>query len=135
VTPRTVIQSSFDAYIARAAYPPEVSREEVRDRRTRLDRFPHSVMLELAFPELDCAERWCWQHIGPIDGECRQKYSEYRVCFVDTEHVHVGKWTSHWYEKTDYDFGYCEFYFLHALDRDRFAEQLPDLNWGEKYPK
>ena len=135
MTHRTLVQSSFEAYVAGAIDSPDFAREETRDRLARLKRFPYSVMLELAFPELDYAERWCSQRFGPMDGECRQHHSEYRICSNDTKHTHTGKWTSHWYEKTDYNFGYCEFYFVELPDRDAFLEELPEFNWGEHYPK
>ena len=88
-------------------------------------------MVKLSFPELDYAERWCWNHFGPMDGECRQKYSGYRICTEDSDHKHVGTWLSHWHLKTDYDFGYCEFHFSKLDNRNEFLQKLPEFNWGE----
>jgi hypothetical protein len=108
---------------------------ESRERDERLLRFPYPVMLELAFPELDFVHRWCWLRFGPMDGECTQKQSEYRICTDDSPHQHSGSWTSHWVEKTDYDFGFNELYFAEQADRDLFLANLPEMNWGEHYPK
>jgi hypothetical protein len=83
----------------------------------------------------DFANRWCWQNFGPCDGECTQRYSEYRVCDRSEPHSHVGKWTSHWFVKTDYDFGYNEWYFAENVDRDRFLANVDKINWGEHFPK
>lgn len=135
MTHRTLVLSSLGEYLEDENESPEDSSEEVQSRQVRLERFPHTVMLKLAFPELDFSERWCWQNFGPMDGECRQKYSEYRVCADDSCHTHRGKWTSHWYVKTDYDFGFCEFHFENENERDQFLQQLPEFSWGENYPK
>jgi hypothetical protein len=92
-------------------------------------------MLEAAYPEIDFANGWCWQQFGPMDGECTQRYSEYRVCTEEVRHRHVGKWTTRWITKTDYDFGFIEWYFANETDRDFFLANLPEINWGEHYPK
>lgn len=92
-------------------------------------------MLEMAYPELDYAHRWCWQRFGPMNGLCTQKYSEYKVCSDETEHRHIGKWTSHWFVKTDYDFGFNEFYFSERADCDLLLAHLSEIHWGEHYPK
>jgi len=92
-------------------------------------------MLEVAYPELDFINRWCWRHFGPLDGECTQKCSEYRACADETPHHHAGRWTSYWFAKTDYDFGFNEWYFSEKTDRDLLLANLPEMNWGEHYPK
>jgi hypothetical protein len=134
MTYKTLELSSFETYLADEIASPEGRANEVREREERLQRFPYSVVVKIAFPELDNAERWCWQRFGPMDGECMQRGSEYRVCRDDTEHLHSGVWTSYWYGKIDYNFGYCEFHFTEALDRDMFVAILPELDWGENYP-
>ena len=135
MTHRTLKLSSIESYLANEEDSPEGRDAEIREREDRLRRFPYSVMLELAYPELDYAHRWCWQRFGPRDGPCRQKDSEYKACLDETEHPHTGKWASYWYVKTDYDFGYNEFYFAGQADRDLFLAHLPDIHWGEHYPK
>jgi len=65
MTHQTVVLSSYEAYLASENESPE---DEERHRR--LSRCPYSVMLEVAFPELDFANRWCWQRFGPAHGEC-----------------------------------------------------------------
>lgn len=135
VSHRTLVQSSFEAYLAGEGLGTEAASREERDRKAYVQRFPHFTMLQLAYPELDFAERWCWQTIGPKDGPCLQRDSEYRVCWDETDHAHAGKWTSHWYAKTEYNFGYCEFYFSDPRDHEAFVESLPEFTWGEGYPK
>ena len=44
-------------------------------------------------------------------------------------------WTTHWFVKTDYDFGFSEWYFARQSYHDLFLDSVPKINWGEKYPK
>lgn len=135
MTLKTLKISSIDSYLACEDDSPEERDFANRQREDRLHQFPYAVMLEMAFPELDYTHRWCWQRFGPMDGSCTQKYSEYKACSDETEHRHNGKWTSHWFVKTDYDFGYNEFYFVEREDRDLLLAHLSDIHWGEHYPK
>jgi hypothetical protein len=132
---RTVVLSSFEEYLAGECASTEARTEEERDRSERLARFPHAVMLQVSYPELDFANRWCWQNLGPGDGVCTQHQSEYRVCDRTDPHSHSGKWMSHWLAKTDYDFGFNEWYFAEPEDQQRFLANVDQINWGEKYPK
>lgn len=132
---RTVVASSFEEYLANEDFSTEFRAAEEVDRAARLTRFPYSVMLKVSFPELDFANRWCWQHFGPSDGECIQRDAEYRACDRTEPHSHVGKWTSYWLEKTDYDFGFNEWYFAEGADRDLFVANIAKINWGEHYSK
>jgi hypothetical protein len=131
---RTVRPSSFDEYMAQSDDLPEAKTEERRERDVRLRRFPYPVMLEAAYAELDCANRWCWLHFGPMDGECLQRDSEYRVCMDETTHHHCGTWTNCWISRTAYNFGFTEWYFAEEADRALFLANLPEINWGELYP-
>jgi hypothetical protein len=131
---RTVVLSSFDEYLASEDDFEERAAQEL-DRKNRLVRFPYSIMLQVSFAEVDYANRWCWQNFGASDGECTQRNSEYRVCDVNEPHSHVGKWTSNWFVKTDYNFGFNEWYFGECADRERFLANVESLNWGEHYPK
>ena len=134
MTPQTVVLSSYDAYLSWEDDPEELATQE-HDRGMRLLRFPHSVMLQIAFPEIDFANRWCWQRFGPAHGECMQDASEYKACDLATPHCHVGRWTYHWFDKTDYNFGFNEWYFENASECDSFLANLESINWGEHYPK
>lgn len=135
MTYRTLILSSIERYLESEDDSIEDRALQSRERLDRLVRFPYPVMLELAFPELDFAIRWCWQQFGPMDGDCTQKYSEYRICTDDAPHRHSGKWTTHWFVKTEYNFGFDEFYFGEQDDRDLFVANLAEINWGENYPR
>ncbi|MBY0242936.1 MAG: hypothetical protein K2X55_26870 [Burkholderiaceae bacterium] len=132
---RTLAMSSFDAYLAECSHPGEYAVSDEASRNELIKRFPFSVMLKVSYPELDFANRWCWQRFGPNDGECYQAQSEYRVCLESEPHEHSGIWTSHWFEKTDYDFGFNEWYFSSIEDRDLFIAVLDEINWGENYAK
>lgn len=132
---KTVVVSSFEEYLAGDDDSIEERVAQEVDRNERLSRFPYSVMLKVSFPELDFANRWCWQNFGPSDGECTQRDSEYRVCDRPETHSHNGKWTSHWFVKTDYDFGFNEWYFAESADRDSFVANVDEIDWGEHYPK
>jgi hypothetical protein len=132
---RTVVPSSFVEYLASEDDSVEERAAQEADRNQRLSRFPYSVMLELSFAELDFANRWCWQHFGPSDGECLERYSEYSACKLAERHSHIGKWTWHWFVKTDYNYGFNEWYFSEAADRDFFVASVDQINWGEHYPK
>lgn len=137
MTHRTVVLSSFDDYLALDYLwiTQEQKEELITERNERLSRFPFSVILQVAYPELDFANRWCWQNFGPTDGECLQKQSQYPACNLETPHSHSGNWITCWIDKIDYDFGFNEWCFCRESDRDLFLEYLPMINWGEKYPK
>jgi hypothetical protein len=132
---RTVVISSFDEYLVSIKDAVEACAAAVVDRNARLLRFPYAVMLKVSYPELDFANRWCWQNFGPCDGKCTQRYSEYRVCDLTDPHSHVGKWSPHFFGKTDYDYGFNEWYFAEVADRDLFFANIDQINWGENYLK
>lgn len=137
------------------------SIEPMDDPAAELDlihaQFPYGVVVECDFPEWDVATRWCWQNFGPRHGECLGQL-KYAVCplVLPTEHIvridvggkeceqkqysivqlhdHVGKWTTHWYGKTEYDHGFGEFCFSSPEQKARFLEFVPQVDWGENYP-
>src|SRR5258706_9988120 len=119
--------SSVDSADARAA--------DMHERQARLAAFPHCVVLQVSYPELDYANRWCWQQFGPAHGQCLQAGSNYPACEIRESHSHDGRWLTHWLDKVAYDFGYSEWYFAHQEDRDRFLQFVPLINWGENFPK
>ena len=135
MTHRTAILSTFDALLNSCDDYPEERADHQSERQEHLGRFSYAVMLKLAFPELDFANRWCWQNFGPYHGQCFQKDSEYPMCAIESPHCHIGTWSNHWYVKTDYNFGFNEWYFSTRSDRDLFLECVPAINWGESYPK
>lgn len=135
MTYRTVEASSFEEYLASDDDSVECRAAEDASRKERLNRFPYTVLLKVSFPEIDFANRWCWQNFGPCDGACNQRNAEYCVCDRSDLHSHVGKWMSHFFVKTDYDFGFNEWYFAESADRDLFAANVDNINWGENFPK
>jgi hypothetical protein len=140
MTFRTVRPATFDSYLD-VEYPVAAPGSagaralEEEERQAVLRRFPYSLVLELAYPELDFANRWCWKRFGPSDGECLQASSEYRACDVTGPHSHEGQWYTRWLVKTAYDFGYNEWFFSSHADRDQFLDFVPQICWGERYPK
>jgi len=106
---------------------------EERDRKARLSRFPHAIMLQVSYAELDFANRWCWQHFGPCDGDCLQRQSEYPMCDLVAPHSHIGSWTCYCFAKVDYNFGFNEWYFAEESDRESFLANVEQISWGEKY--
>ncbi len=135
MTHRTVVSSTIERYLACEDESPEDRAAEALGREKTILHLPHALMLELAYPEMDFAVRWCWHRFGPRHGECQQEHSQYRVCHIEMPHSHPGRWTTHWFVKTDYDFGFNEWYFFDRADRDLFREGLSAINWGENYPK
>ncbi|MBT5018587.1 MAG: hypothetical protein HON04_07560 [Planctomicrobium sp.] len=135
MTHQSAIRSTFDAYLKSGGDTVAEQLDQQTGRKQTLRAFPYPVMLELAFPELDFVNRWCWQHFGASHGECFQKHSQYRMCTADDQHSHIGSWTNRWLVKTDYDFGFNEWYFSTDSDRDLFLEFVPSINWGENFPK
>ena len=140
MTYRTVVISTYDDYLTSefpesSANAAVVRAADFEERQARLSLFPHSVVLQVAYPELDFANRWCWQQFREADGECLQASSEYSACQLASPHTHEGKWLSYWLAKTDYNFGFNEWCFAQKADHDRFLEFVQFINWGEHYPK
>ena len=134
----------------------EDQQPEDQERTELLKKFPYPVMLKVAYPEMDFANRWCWQNIGPSDGVCDQSNPEYPGCPLVLatesikkdeylkdrkvyqkveEHSHCGQWISCFLCKTEYNFGFNEWYFAVESDRDRFLAAVPTFNWGENFPR
>jgi hypothetical protein len=136
----TIELSDYGAYLE-FEYPrgsdgaPAARAADEHERQGRLAAFPHSVVLKVAFAEMDYANRWCWQQFGPARGECRQRRSEYPTCTLEDPHSHDGSWLSHWLAKTAYNFGFNEWCFRQSADLARFLGFVPHITWGEKFPR
>ena len=131
--------ATFDTFL-NEAYPPDEADSAaaravaVDERQDRMAVFPYTVILQMVYPELDFANRWCWQQFGPAQGDCQQYSSEYPACREEGRHAHQGRWMTHWLAKTDYNFGFNEWCFSNKADQDRFVAFVPSITWGEKYP-
>ncbi len=138
MTYKTAKVTSFEEYLA---YEKDCQNEAgyiegiISARESRLLIYPYSAMMLVAFPEMDFADRWIWNMIGPSSGDCRQSASEYCACSIEQWHTHSGTWCSHFFGKTEYDYGFNEWYFQSESDLSRFIKFIPDINWGECYPK
>jgi hypothetical protein len=51
-------------------------------RRSLMERFPYSAVLEGTNRIDDFASRWLWANVSPCDGKCHDYYSEYPACPV-----------------------------------------------------
>lgn len=136
-----------------------ISHEDQQERKATLEKFPSAVVVEGSYPEMDNALRWCWNSFGPRHGKCGGwGKMEYTVCpiilateFTEEvlfqgksqikkryaevpEHFHHGSWTDCWLAKTDYDYGYAEYYFNRGDALQSFIAQVPEITWGENYP-
>ena len=138
---RTAVLTDFDSYLD-SEYPSASSNllegreSEIQDRKRRLEAFSYAVVLQVAFAEMDYANRWCWKQFGPPEGECfDRRDSEYPTCDDASPHSHQGKWLCYWLAKTDYNFGYYEWCFALQTDRDSFLAFVPQIQWGEAFPK
>src|SRR5262245_36010274 len=105
VSHRTVEEADYDAYSA-SEYPDatkeakDARASDIRERAARLSTYPYSVVLQVAYAELDYANRWLWKQLGPANGDCHQAQSYYPICTLQEPHSHRGKWLSHWLGKT-----------------------------------
>lgn len=131
---RTARLSSYDEYRETESNDLDERLYAHQERELLLLRFPFAVMLEAAYPEMDFADRWCWENFGPKDGPCRQFESNYPCCLNDTKHTHHGVWCTRWFEKTDYDFGFNEWYFREQSHQEMFRSFVPLINWGDRFP-
>lgn len=140
----------------------ESNKRRDEQRQDKKKDFPFTVIVEGSWPELDNAERWLWENIGPRHGKCHDQYSEYPGCplvrateYVETgsykdkegkehfwedkrykeveEHEHEGSWVVLGLGKTGYDYGNAEFYFKNEADRDAFVTAVPAIGFGERY--
>jgi hypothetical protein len=132
---RTAVLSSFDAYLASEHLGVAIRPADFECRNETLLRFPYAVMLELSFAELDYANRWCWQRFGSPHGECIDTQSEYPTCNILSSHCHPGTWANEWYAKTEYNHGFNEWYFSASSQYEQFLAFVPQINWGEHFPK
>ena len=57
------------------------------------------------------------------------------MCQIEVLHSHSGNWTQYWFAKTEYNFGFAEWYFAERAHYELFLDYIPELNWGESYPK
>ena len=135
MTLKTLKISSIDSYLACEDDSPEARDFANREREDRLHQFPYAVMLEWPFRNSTPRIAGVGNALAQWMARARKGIPEYKACSDETEHRHIGKWTSHWFVKTDYDFGYNEFYFVEQADRDLFLAHLSDIHWGEHYPK
>lgn len=140
MTHRTVVLSSFEEYLSAEYEDADATlaayhSSEVQHRNEWLSRFPFAVMLKLSFAEMDYANRWCWQRFGSPRGECCDESSEYRTCVIESRHCHDGAWACLWHTKTEYNYGYCEWFFSNDTQHAQFLKFVPSINWGEHFPK
>jgi len=135
-----------------------------RKREDLLVDFPYVVIAEGEYSEHDYACRWCWQQFGPENGRCKNYQSEYPACplVLETEHIeeavrkdrkgteisyrwkaysdpgehsHQGVWTTLWFGKTAYDYGFNVYFFVNEADHERFLGAFPTFTWHGSWDK
>lgn len=131
-------------------------------RRSLMERFPYSAVLEGYEPYHDFASRWLWANVSPCDGKCHDYYSEYPACPVvlatktlrdyqyttkdgrvvkgkapeyhdPGEHSHEGNWAGMCLTKSGYDCFYIEYFFQSEQDRERFIAAVPSFRDGDNF--
>lgn len=140
----------------------EYQRQQHKKRQGVSETFPYTTVLVGIYSEHDYAIRWCWLNISPPTGICDNYQSEYPACplvlvtaFVEHgtikdklgqetptqwvvykdpgEHEHEGVWCWIWLGKTDYDYGFCEFYFANEVDREQFLAACSTFTWRKEW--
>jgi hypothetical protein len=99
--------------------------------------FPYTSTIKWGYSDMDVGHCWCWQTFGPKHGKCEEDCGGERLFLncpfsglVKAYHSHVGVWTSVWFGKTDYDFGYEQFFFKHKVDRDMFEFGIRAIDYS-----
>lgn len=106
-----------------------------KERVNILKNFPASIVIEGSLLEIKVAINWCLGRIGNRNTNFRN-YDEgtiggYGYSSIKSERekgrVFNGLWTSLWYLKTDYDYGFFEFFFKDKNSLAAFTLELPNL--------
>lgn len=72
-----------------------------QERSKLIIKYPFSVLFTADYQEIENAEKWCTNN--------------------------VSDWTKLWYGKTDYDYGYIEFFFKIEEDKVKFEDIVEGL--------
>ncbi len=98
---------------------------KVKERNEILFKFPYSIILKLFYHQIDFADWILWQILGEVYGVCQ--YSDIPACKIKGNHKHNGTWISYWLAKTDYDYGFNEWFFKKKKDINILTEIIPLL--------
>ncbi len=113
--------SNFEEYLNKEYLIGRENKEEylnhkIVERNKILLDFPYSVILKLFYQQIDFADWLLWQILGDKYGYCNQEQSDIPACKITGKHKHNGVWTSFWLAKTDYDYGFNEWFFKNKED-------------------
>ncbi len=112
----------------------EYLKSKINERNVILSDFPYSIVLKTSYSQIDFAEWLLWQLFGDMNGICNQNSSDIPACKIKNKHQHKGNWTNLWLAKTDYDYGFNEWFFKSKKDCKIFINILPLLKqmkgWG-----
>jgi len=98
-------------------------------RRQFLASLPNSVIVEGEYSELDMAVNWCLTNIGQPDITSTWKcVAQGAGESQEIAGLQNGQWANQWFYKTDYDYGFMEFYFRSPADPARFVEAVPSFS-------
>ncbi len=103
----------------------EFLKRKIKERNNILLDFSHSIILKLSYHQLDFANWLLWQILGEVYGYCG--YSNFPMCKIKGEHKHNGIWAIYWLAKTNYDYGFNEWFFKQKEDSDVLIKIKPLL--------
>jgi len=90
----------------------DLNPDDLDERRKLLDKYKFSVIIEGGHMEFDNLDKWITQNLGthPIE--------------------------SIYYGKTDYDYGFAEFFLSEKTDEERLRNAVPNIytTYADSYP-
>lgn len=96
------------------------------DRITILRNLTFSIVTEGACPELEMAVTWCLDNIGQRSSEIGENCNYRRLGEISRKQP-GNSWNELWYGKTEYDYGFSEFFFENESDLNAFELQVSNF--------
>ena len=103
-------ESSYETCVKTYSDIGRREKEADAQRVEKLKFLPFSVVAEGAYPELDMADQWLLEHAG---------------------HESEKGWQKIWYGKTEYDYGFTEYFFKDETTRQKFVDEIAHF-YGER---
>lgn len=95
--------------------------DEFTNERNKINKkFSFSIVVEGLCDELSVAVQWCLDNISRRNISVGEDYIFRKL----KENSPDGLWTELWYGKTDYDYGFSEFFFKNQEDLSKFERQI-----------
>jgi len=111
------LSAYLDEYDETLAYLIDV----LKARESRRCDFPHTLMALLGYDLMDMAKQWCQDQWGPGGDtyEDRPYQPQENQAFL---------WLTCWMMKTEYDYGFCEWYFREPSHLEQFVAHIQSCN-------